>query len=91
MGVTGIPDEIRHYGGVFKGIPGEPPPKPEIPEPDGPLSAGLAGLHNQAAGAADQFLRSKNDGMGAAGDGLIMVADRMEDIDQQSAADIRRV
>ena len=93
MGVTGNPDAIRLYGEMFKGIPGrEPALKPEtLLGADGPLSAGLAGVQNLKAFAAADFARAKDQGIAAAGDGLMHIATHLADVDRQGANGIGRL
>lgn len=93
MGVSGLPDEIRRYGEMFRRVPDwEPKPRPvELPSPDGPLSTGLAGLQNMMASAADEFARTKDAGTIAAGDGLIQIAANLPEFDRQGADAIGRL
>jgi hypothetical protein len=93
MGVTGVPAAIGLYGEMFKGIPKkEPPLRPEtLLGPDGPLSAGLAAVQNLKAFAAADFGRTKDQGIAAAGDGLILIGTRLEEFDRQGADGIARL
>ena len=93
MGVSGVPDTIRLYGEMFRGIPEkEPPLRPEpLLGPDGPLSTGLAGVQNLKAFAAADFARTKDQGIVAAGNGLMQIATHLDDVDRRGADAIARL
>lgn len=93
MGVMGIPDAIRLYGEMFRSLPGQEPGLPREPliGPDGPLSTGLAEAANLKAVAAGDFARSKDEGLVAAGDGLVRISADLVGFDRKGAAAIREL
>jgi hypothetical protein len=88
-----IPDAIRWYGEMFRGLPAQEPVLPREPllGPDGPLSAGLAEAANLRSFAAGDFARTKDKGLVAAGDGLVRISSDLTGFDRKGAAAIREL
>jgi hypothetical protein len=62
-----------------------------LSSPDGPLSAGLANAHNNAAQNAANFKQQKDAGLSAAGNMLSQFGGSVANLDQQNGAQIRQV
>lgn len=89
MGV--IPDQIVQAGEELRRI-GEQVALPAAPSfAPGTLSAELTGVQNQKATAAAEFARAKDDGLVAAGAGLIHFGTNVTEFDSQGAAGIQRL
>lgn len=88
-----VPDVIRLYGEMFRGLPAREPVVPREPllAQDGPLSSGLAEAANLKSFAAGEFARAKDQGLVAAGDGLVRIAADLADVDRRGAAAIREL
>jgi hypothetical protein len=91
MGVTGNPEAIGQYGDMFRAIPREALPPEPLLGPDGPLSAGLAGVHNLKAFFAADFARAQDQGIVVAGDGLKQIAANLPDFDRKGANGIAQL
>ena len=93
MGVMAIPDAIRLYGEMFRELPAQGPALPREPllSPDGPLSTGLAEAANLKSFAAGDFDRAKDQGLIAAGDGLVRISSDLTSVDRAGAAAIREL
>lgn len=93
MGVAGIPGVIERGGEELKRVPANwPAPRPaELTEPDGPLSAGLAGAHNAVAPVLGRFVAEMDAGTTAGGEALVHISRNLVEIDRQRAGAIERL